>query len=163
MQNFLYFLVFVAFNLDVASCIRSKKRKKTRSRCVILPVWKAELGCSSIQIDSSQIWTLGGPGKLTHLMLRRYPVLFQRFWRDQLKNEKFKEFLNRLGGGYCCWTTSWWASKAPPPIQPMHTKWPLWQVGEMRSRSMATPGKNALGFPPFPVPVTPLKLLPRLL
>ena len=126
MQNFLYFLVFVAFNLDVASCIRSKKRKKTRSRCVILPVWKAELGCSSIQIDSSQIWTLGGPGKLTHLMLRRYPVLFQRFWRDQLKNEKFKEFLNRLGGGYCCWTTSWWASKAPPPIQPMHTKWPLW-------------------------------------
>ena len=79
-----------------------------------------------IQIDTSQIWTLGGPGKLTHLMLRRYPVLFQRFWRDQLKNEKFKEFLNRLGGGYCCWTTSWWASKAPPPIQPMHTKWPLW-------------------------------------
>jgi len=121
-----------------------QKTKKTRSRCVILQVWKAELGCSSIQIDSSQIWTLGGPGKLTHLMLRRYPVLFQRFWRDQLKNEKFKEFLNRLGGGYCCWTTSWWASKAPPPIQPMHTKWR--RAGRRNAQPIyGNAGKKCLG------------------
>ena len=125
-QKCLYFLVFVAFNLDVASCIRSKKRKKKRGPVV----WYCQFGKQNLDVHPDWYFSDLDPWRSRETDssdAEKVSSAFPAFLEGSTQKRKVQRVF------WIGWvvvtvagTTSWWASKAPPPIQPMHTKWPLW-------------------------------------